>query len=428
LAKTLGMKIRDLRIKKGYTQTDLAEGLVTPSMISQIEADKANPSYKLLEALAKRLEVSIDYFLNDIQEKLELDSRYKLARAMMQSQDYEKAIEILKELLNSPGMQSFEVKFDLAEAYLKNEDYEQAVEQLETLYREVSLDKDRRLVVQVLDQLAYCKIQRNDYILARHFLLQALRETRRLDEADRALKGKVLRKLADATAYLGPYEDAIEYYEDALTALQGTTELFEIGKAYEGLGDMFGKLEDFRKASDYTRSAITMYKSDHRVTNVGECKTKLGIYLSRLGDYEEAKRVYQEVLEDYQEQENDEQMGYVYVRMGELYSFMGNYEQAMDYCQRGLAMIPEQSSLKAVSLEIFGRVAWEMKSAELAVASLSQAAARFEKEHLYPELIHVHTRLSHIYQSQGDLAAANTAMLQATRAMEESLKMKGLYL
>jgi tetratricopeptide (TPR) repeat protein len=428
MAKTLGMKIRDLRMKKGLTQTDLAEGLVTPSMISQIEADKANPSYKLLEALAKRLDVSIDYFLNDIQEKLELDSRYKLARAMIQSQDYEKAIEILQELLQYPGMQTFEVKFDLAEAYVKNEDYERAEDLLDALYHEVSLDKDRRLVVQVLDQLAFCKIKRKDYILARHFLLQAFRESKRLDESDRVLKGKVLRKLADTTAFLGPYEDAIEYYEDALTALQGTTELFEMGKTYEGLGDIFGKLEEFRKAADYTRSAITMFKSAHCLSHVGACMTKLGYYLGRLGDYEEAERIYKEVLEEAQERQDREQSGYVLARLGELYALMGEYEQALDLCQQGLAMIPETSGSKGPVLEILGRIAWQMKAAELAVSSLTQAADRFEQENLYSELIQVHTQLSQIYQMQGDLEAANTAMLQATRAMEESLKLKGLYL
>lgn len=57
---TIGQRIRELRIERGLTQTQLAKGIVTPSMISQIEAGKTTPSQPLMERLAARLEVSID--------------------------------------------------------------------------------------------------------------------------------------------------------------------------------------------------------------------------------------------------------------------------------------------------------------------------------------------------------------------------------
>lgn len=428
MVQTLGMKIKELRIKKGMTQTDLAEGLVTPSMISQIEADKANPSYKLLEALAKRLEVPIEFFLNDIQEKLELDSRYKLAKAMIQSGDYEKAAEILQELLQTPGMQTLEIKFDLVDTLIKNGDYDKALEFLEALYVEVSLDKDRSLIVRVLDSMGQVKMMQKDFILARHFLSQAYRETHRLEGSDRVLTGKVLRKLADVVAYLGTYEEAIRYYEDALNALQGTTELYEIGQAYEGLGDIYGKLGENRKAADYLRSAITLFRSGHKLADTFRCKTKLGLALSRMKDYEEAERIFQEVLADYQRHGCREDCGYVHMRMGEMYASKGEYEKALEYCQKGLQMIPEGSRYRATAQAILGETAWRTRSSEVAVASLQAAAEQWEQEQQYSELMHVQKQLSRIYMELGDLEAANASMEKATLALEKSLRAKGFYL
>ncbi|KEO83266.1 HNH endonuclease [Tumebacillus flagellatus] len=77
---TLGQKIRELRMRLGLTQSDLAAGLITPSMVSQIEHDKANSSYKVLEAIATKLEVSIEYFLSVHQPKEEETILSKLLR------------------------------------------------------------------------------------------------------------------------------------------------------------------------------------------------------------------------------------------------------------------------------------------------------------------------------------------------------------
>ncbi|ASS76870.1 hypothetical protein CIG75_19245 [Tumebacillus algifaecis] len=55
-----GTIIREKRLQSGLTQTELAQGICTPSMISQIEAGKANPSRQLLEKLAERLGVPVE--------------------------------------------------------------------------------------------------------------------------------------------------------------------------------------------------------------------------------------------------------------------------------------------------------------------------------------------------------------------------------
>ncbi|KUO95710.1 helix-turn-helix domain-containing protein [Ferroacidibacillus organovorans] len=60
---SIGQRIRELRLSRGMTQTQLAKDIVTPSMISQIEAGKAQPSSALLRKIAERLDA-----INELEE------------------------------------------------------------------------------------------------------------------------------------------------------------------------------------------------------------------------------------------------------------------------------------------------------------------------------------------------------------------------
>lgn len=61
----LGERLKMLRKQKGLSQKELADGICEPSQLSKFERGLVNPSSKLLGLLAKRLEVSLDYFFNE---------------------------------------------------------------------------------------------------------------------------------------------------------------------------------------------------------------------------------------------------------------------------------------------------------------------------------------------------------------------------
>lgn len=61
----LGKRIKSLRKAKKMTQSDVADGIMTKSMLSMIENEKATPSLPALQSIANRLHVSIDELLID---------------------------------------------------------------------------------------------------------------------------------------------------------------------------------------------------------------------------------------------------------------------------------------------------------------------------------------------------------------------------
>lgn len=79
----IGIRIKELRQKKGYSITELARlADVSKSYLSQIERGlQTNPSLQFLYKLSVPLDTDIDYFLKDIRpdkhENIELDEEWK---------------------------------------------------------------------------------------------------------------------------------------------------------------------------------------------------------------------------------------------------------------------------------------------------------------------------------------------------------------
>lgn len=62
---TLGEKIKEARIKRGYTQAALAGDKITRNMLSSIENGSANPSIETLTHISKTLDIPMGYFFTE---------------------------------------------------------------------------------------------------------------------------------------------------------------------------------------------------------------------------------------------------------------------------------------------------------------------------------------------------------------------------
>ena len=84
---TLGQKLRQTRLSKGLSQSQVAGGCVTRNMLSQIENDQASPSMRTLEHLARALDVSVGWLLSDEQTDAALE-KMRRARTLFREEDY----------------------------------------------------------------------------------------------------------------------------------------------------------------------------------------------------------------------------------------------------------------------------------------------------------------------------------------------------
>jgi len=61
----LGKKLKEARLSKKLTQSDVVGTFITRNMLSQIESGAASPSLRTLEYLANTLEIPIHYLISE---------------------------------------------------------------------------------------------------------------------------------------------------------------------------------------------------------------------------------------------------------------------------------------------------------------------------------------------------------------------------
>ena len=63
--KLLGQRIKEARLAKKMTQTEVVGSFITRNMLSQIENGSARPSMKTLQYLSARLGKPVSFFLEE---------------------------------------------------------------------------------------------------------------------------------------------------------------------------------------------------------------------------------------------------------------------------------------------------------------------------------------------------------------------------
>ncbi|HIQ89842.1 TPA: helix-turn-helix transcriptional regulator [Candidatus Galligastranaerophilus faecipullorum] len=65
LLKKIGIKLKFERMKKGFSQEELAEAAkISSNLVSLIERGKSNPTVETIAALSKALDISIEELIN----------------------------------------------------------------------------------------------------------------------------------------------------------------------------------------------------------------------------------------------------------------------------------------------------------------------------------------------------------------------------
>ena len=95
---TLGKKIKEARVKAGYTQEQLAGMLgVSRQAVTKWEADRGLPDVENLKSMGKLLNISVDYLLDDGTE-LDLSvTREAIDLSNYAGSKFDKKVTILKE-------------------------------------------------------------------------------------------------------------------------------------------------------------------------------------------------------------------------------------------------------------------------------------------------------------------------------------------
>ncbi|ARU59755.1 hypothetical protein CBW65_00850 [Tumebacillus avium] len=427
---TLGQKIKELRIQKGLTQSDLGSGMVTPSMISQIEADKANPSHKLLQAIAEKLETPIEYFLTDMQMQIEQIATYKVARAMMEAGEFGQAVPVLSELMEDsiPQLHSAEIQFDLAECQLEMGNLEESMEGFDRVLSSAATRKDLYMQILALKKLGLVEKKRHNYPLAIYHWQKALDLIEKLDEKDPFLASAILSQLGEVYGYLGEKSDALNAYKRAHEQLADTANFNTIADLFRRLGQKFKEIGDFDRASEYSQHAISLYRGLKNIKLAIEVKENFGIAKGEGGDLNLALQTLAECLAEYQEYGYKDKVAHTHGEMARIYLVNQAFEDASKHCEEALELLGDADVERGYVYRTYAIIKKEQGQFETAVEYMEKSVGVFEIADLPREIAKSYSLLGDIYKDQGDLQKAIHSLEQMKRAMESNLKERGIVL
>lgn len=123
----LGKRIKEARLARKMTQSDVVGDFITRNMLSQIESGTANPSVKTLTYLAKVLQLPVNYLLPDELETFDdsenaADADFQALMKMKNAykrEDYIAAAKLAEEHLEKDSVIYDEANAVLARSYLE---------------------------------------------------------------------------------------------------------------------------------------------------------------------------------------------------------------------------------------------------------------------------------------------------------------------
>nr|WP_202962876.1 helix-turn-helix domain-containing protein [Tumebacillus flagellatus] len=344
---TLGQRIRDLRMTKGLTQTQLAEGILTPSMISQIESGKALPSYATVAAIARKLETPLSKLFKGLTFNNMQLSGYKLAVSHMATGSYRSALPVFRELMEADqlddGIPLNELKLNLAICCRESAEYEEAIRLLTDLVKEYSRStsrSDQNKLVSIHLHLSETFERDQMYFEALRSALNA-RDTYELQKNDPLLEGKILVHLADLSKRLHRYEEANGFYKQALEVYnQLTNNVEEIGILYQRMAELHYAEGEPELCMEVANKAITLLQEAGRITNYRETKRLMIMEQANEENWQDSVAVLLSMATIYAVEDPQKEAS-VYLDVAQIHMIVRDYEECQVYCLKALGLLTD---------------------------------------------------------------------------------------
>ncbi|KEO83268.1 helix-turn-helix domain-containing protein [Tumebacillus flagellatus] len=411
--ESFGQRLRLIRMKKGLTQSQLAQGIVTPSMLSQVEAIKARPSWQVLEQIAKKLEISVDELIGNSKLDMAVISEYRLAKGMLSAGEYSGALPILKRIINNNDgkLDPFEIRFDYAFCLLQVHQVREAGASFQQLLEHtVTQNGSLFLKVRVLHQLGNVELKRKRYQIAEHYLSLALDKIHSLEKTDAHLQASLLLTLGEVQKQSGQVQEAVITLQSAVPIFEKREDLQGLGNLYLNLAMSSRMTEDYLQASDFAQRAQWCFETLNNQKEKRSLHVHLAILQGEMGETDKAIATLEQIVEGYRHLQQEEEAGIAVTELAKLYLKRGTLDQAEKSCQTARTLLPNVHPYQAWVSRTQAMIAKARNQQAVAVKYMKQAADCFKLTNCQTEYEETMRELSRLYESNNDCQSALRVM------------------
>jgi tetratricopeptide (TPR) repeat protein len=293
---SLGERVRQLRVSRGLTQTDLAGARFSKEYVSQIERGKTRPTAETIEWLAAQLGVDATFLEIGVSssERERVESVIARAEAAIEASQYEDAVgelESVAPLLATLAAPELELRAVLAESWSRMYlgEVRKALEILDrgraVAEQAMFTDVDR---AQVLYHVACCRFKLNSISTALALYTQALELVERSPVPADRLRSHIYEWRSRCYQRQRDWAAAQEDAERALELAEDLNDRHTMGHVYFQYSLIAERTGNWVLARAYAEKAKAIYEEFRDQANVGKLLNEIGALNFQLGRPEEA--------------------------------------------------------------------------------------------------------------------------------------------
>jgi tetratricopeptide (TPR) repeat protein len=405
---TLGDRVRQLRIAKGFTQTDLAGERFSKEYVSQIERGKTRPTDETTDWLAARLGVDRSFLETGVSssERERVESVVARAEAALESNQYQEAVDELAQLggaVEAAAVPALQFRALLAESWgrMNLGDVREAIARLEAA-REIAeaptfSDIDR---AEVLYRLGVCRYKLSSIASSMALLSEALDLVERSGLLADRLRSNILGWRSRGYRRQRDWEAAREDVERALELAEGLNDRRTVAHHYFQASLIAERTGHWVLARSYAERAKAQYEELSDQANVGKLLNNLGGLNFLLGKPQEAVSQLKDAYRVLLDAGSEADAGYVVSSLAQVHLRTGEVKLAEEQARLALDLLGDRVDV----LDEIGNAQLALGRSLLEQDRLDEAQEMFKAaEASFEQLSSVSHRAA-AWVAQGDLA------------------------
>ncbi|PFZ97938.1 helix-turn-helix domain-containing protein [Bacillus wiedmannii] len=268
----LGITIKELRMKKNISQSELCHGICSQSQISKIEKGMIYPSSILLYQLSERLGIDPNnIFALTQNKKLKYVENVKyVMRDCIKQKQYNELYEIVKQEKNESNFQlkedkQFLIWHEAIAIFHVNTSIKTALNLLNSALKLTVTNGDflSEREIDIMQSMAIFYGENKEYEKSINILRRCLTNFNKLDfPRDKEIKLKIIFNLAKILGHANQHEEAIKYNDMGIKLAINLNTLYLLGELYYGKAWNLLKLKQYNEedVADNMKKALFIFE------------------------------------------------------------------------------------------------------------------------------------------------------------------------
>ena len=344
---SLGERVRQLRVSRGLTQSELAGDRFSKEYVSQIERGKTRPTGETIEWLAERLGVDRSFLEIGVSssERERVESAIARAEAAIEDSRYVDAfgdLETLAPALAAIAAPELELRAVLAESWARmyQGEVRKAIDLLNgarTLAEGPSFTDVER--ADLLYRLGCCRYKLNSISTAISLYSEALELATRSGLPSDRLRSHIYEWRSRCYRRQRDWEAAREDVERALELAEGLNDRHTIGHVYFQASLIAERTGHWVLARSYAERAKAIYEELRDNANVGKLLNEIGALNFQLGKPDDAIKYLKEAFKVLLDVGDDTDAGRVISSLAQVHLRTGKVDVAEEQAKQALELL-----------------------------------------------------------------------------------------